>query len=203
MGRGCGVGGEEEKWEEGERARMFCLAPWAPYSVLLGALGPPLKSNLNWKLSESVSNYRLDLTGAFSDPCLYKYTHHPICTRTVQTTGQSVEWAHCLNRSPSVSSSCWTLLGNALQSFSTCSVALTSAQQVRRRLPNSSLLSFQQAPGRLCSRRARSQDTAVSCSMSSCRWPGCTLASSPQNALKPHVRRASLNSGVILPEPGW
>jgi len=55
MGRGCGVGGEEEKWEEGERARMFCLAPWAPYSVLLGALGPPLKSNLNWKLSESDS----------------------------------------------------------------------------------------------------------------------------------------------------
>ena len=96
MGRRCGVGGEEEKWEEGERAIMFCLAPWAPYSVLLGALGPPLKSNLNWKLSESVSNYRLDLTGAFSDPCLYKYTHHPICTRTVQTTGQSVEWAHCL-----------------------------------------------------------------------------------------------------------
>ena len=80
-------------------------------------------------------------------------------------------------RSPLRRSSSATRAGSVLHSPRTSWRPLMYAAQVFRRPQYASVVSSQLRFGRVWVRRRRVNETAVSCSMTSCNWPGCTEAS--------------------------
>ena len=111
--------------------------------------------------------------------------------------------SHFASRPPSARLSCATRAGSSLQRLSASWVALTYATAAFRRVRYASGVSSQGRAGKQRANLYRHQATAVSCSITSCRAPGCKDASSPMNAHKPWSRSACRKPAVMPPVPGW
>ena len=123
-----------------------------------------------------------DRQGLLIDVCFLQFA----CYSNRDTTHErifvfpcSADSSHLLMRSPKLSATACILFGNLRRSPSTSQLSLMSLQISRNRLPKPSGVSVQGCTGRHFGSRALIQATAVSCSMTSCRLPGWTEASSP------------------------
>ena len=123
--------------------------------------------------------------------CLFSFSVH---NRTAGTF-------YCFSLPPSRSLSCWIRLGKSLQRPSTSCSVLTCAQHCRSRAAKAWGVSSQHSACNVISRRRRSQETAVSCSSSSCKCPGCTQASSPPKNIEARVGQRSLELHGDLARP--
>jgi hypothetical protein len=85
-------------------------------------------------------------------------------------------FCYSLRRPPPEAMSFSSLLGKPWHKPSTFRLALMSATTLLRRASYSGRVSSQAWAGVVCARRWRIHATAVSCSITSCIWPGCTEA---------------------------
>ena len=128
---------------------------------------------------------------------------HTHCTfLRKKLTSQPLAICQCAIRPPCASLSSLIRLGKSLQRPSTSSSALTSSQQRFKRAPYCSRVSSQLRCGLVLASRSLIQDTAVSCSRTSCMFPGCACALSPRIPSRRCSSKAFLKGSVILPVAG-
>ena len=103
---------------------------------------------------------------------------------------------HYARRPPFLSTSFWILIGKSRHRPSTSRLELTSAQHCLKRVANARGVSSQALAGSVLVRRCRSHETAVSWSMTSCKSPGWTFASSPQKAFRRGFRQSESSEAL-------